>query len=120
MTFLEKLDYLMKEKDINKRKLSVESGIPYTTIDGFYKQGYANIRLTTFKKICDYFLVTMDSMAHDEVEMPEHYNSSSKKIHISEGEQMLIECYRRADALDRELALRALGVREKGGRSKMA
>lgn len=38
MNFTEKLDSLMREKGINKSTLSKESGIPYTTIDGFYKK----------------------------------------------------------------------------------
>ena len=42
MNFLEKLDFLMSEMSINKSKLSQISGVPYTTIDGFYKKGYIN------------------------------------------------------------------------------
>ena len=64
MTFLEKLDFLMKENDLNKKRLSDRAGIPYSTIDGFYKQGYANIKLSTFKKLCDYFGVTTVSYTH--------------------------------------------------------
>ena len=39
MGLTEKLDLLMKEKNINKATLARESGVPYTTIDGFYKKG---------------------------------------------------------------------------------
>lgn len=60
MDFLEKLNHLMEERKINKNVLSKESGIPYTTIDGFYKKGYQNAKLTTIKKLCDYFDVTLD------------------------------------------------------------
>ena len=36
--FLDILNELMAEKGINKSILSKESGVPYTTIDGFYKK----------------------------------------------------------------------------------
>lgn len=120
MTFLEKLDYLMEKNHLNKRKVSQGSGIPYSTIDGFYKVGYSNIKLSTFRKLCDYFGVSMDSMARDDVELPEEYNPNSKGIHITSEEQFLVTCYREADSLDKELALRALHVREKGDAEKMA
>lgn len=38
MGFTDKLDLLMKEKKINKAELARESGVPYTTIDGFIKK----------------------------------------------------------------------------------
>lgn len=120
MTFLEKLDFLMEKNHLNKRNVSQGSGIPYSTIDGFYKQGYNNIKLSTFRKLCDYFDVSMDSMARDNIELPEKYNPDSKGIHITSEEQFLITCYREADSLDKELALRALHVREKGDTQKMA
>lgn len=120
MTFLEKLDYLMEKNHLNKRKVSQGSGIPYSTIDAFYKQGYNNIKLSTFRKLCDYFGVSMDSMARDDVEFPEEYTPNSKGIHMTSEEQFLITCYREADSLDKELALRALHVREKGDAEKMA
>lgn len=67
MTLIEKLDYLMKEKNINKSVLSKETGIPYTTIDGFYKKGTENIKLSTLKKIAEYFEITLDELANDDI-----------------------------------------------------
>lgn len=120
MTFLEKLDYLMEKEHLNKRKVSQGSGIPYSTIDAFYKQGYNNVKLSTFRKLCDYFGVSMDSMARDDVDFPERYSPDKKGLHISKEEEFLVSCYREADTLDKELALRALHVREKGDAEKMA
>jgi len=65
MNFLEKLDFLMKEKGISRSVLSKESGIPYTTIDGFYKKGYENAKLSTIKKLSRYFNITMDELICD-------------------------------------------------------
>ena len=49
MTFTEKLDALMAKNGINKSILSKESGIPYTTIAGFYTKGTDNVKLSTLK-----------------------------------------------------------------------
>lgn len=67
MSFLTKLDRLMREKNINKSQLSKESGVPYTTIDGFYKKGTDNIKLSTLKKLATYFGCSLDYLADDDV-----------------------------------------------------
>lgn len=71
MGLTEKLDILMKEKKINKAELARESGVPYTTIDGFYKKGAENAKLSTLKKLCAYFNCSLDYLADDDTsEMP--------------------------------------------------
>lgn len=109
MTFLDKLDDLMKRNNLNKKRLSEKSGIPYSTIDSFYKQSYNNIKLSTFKKICDYFGVTMDSMVYDELEI-EYYNPNKKNLHITREEEIFLQCYRTADDMHKGLAECAVGA----------
>ena len=67
MSFLAKLDKLMSDRNINKSQLSKESGIPYTTIDGFYKKGTDNIKLSTLKKLSSYFGCSLDYLADDDI-----------------------------------------------------
>lgn len=67
MGLTDKLDLLMKERNINKAELARESGIPYTTIDGFYKKGTDNAKLSTLKKLCSYFGCSLDFLADDSV-----------------------------------------------------
>jgi DNA-binding Xre family transcriptional regulator len=67
MSFTEKLDKLMKEKNINKAELSRASGIPYTTIDGFYKKGSDNVKLSTLKRLCSFFHCSLDYLVDDSV-----------------------------------------------------
>lgn len=67
MGLTDKLDILMKEKNINKAELARESGVPYTTIDGFYKKGSENAKLSTLKKLCAYFNCSLDFLADDSV-----------------------------------------------------
>lgn len=70
MGLTDKLDILMKEKNINKAELARESGVPYTTIDGFYKKGSENAKLSTLKKLCTYFGCSLDYLADDAVYEP--------------------------------------------------
>ena len=67
MSFTDKLDALMAEKGINKSILSKESGIPYTTIAGFYTKGTDNVKLSTLKKLSAYFDCSIDFLADEEV-----------------------------------------------------
>jgi len=57
----------MKDKRINRSQLSKESGIPYTTIDGFYKKGTDNVKLSTLKKLSNYFHVPLDYWNDEEI-----------------------------------------------------
>lgn len=66
MSFTEKLDALMAERHINKSTLSKEADIPYTTIDGFYKKGSDNIKLSTLRKLATYFNCTLDYLVDNE------------------------------------------------------
>lgn len=65
MSFTDKLDALMAEKGINKSILSKESGIPYTTIAGFYSKGTNNVKLSTLKKLSSYLGCSIDYLADD-------------------------------------------------------
>ncbi len=113
MNFLDKLDALMAENNLNKKSLANDSGIAYTTIVNWYKRGYDNMTISIFKKLCDYFGVTMDSMARNEVEQIEYYNPKKRDLHITPEEELLVKCYRAADDLDKTLALRAVKADEK-------
>lgn len=89
MTFLEKLEILMVNKNINKRQLSIGSGIPYSTIDNLWKTGYDNIKLSTLKKLSSYFDVSLDFLVRDNIEEPE-----ISEYFLSEHEKALIKAYR--------------------------
>lgn len=120
MTFLEKLDLLMKKNGLNKHKLADLSGVPYTTIVGWYQRGYNGISLSVFKKICDYFGITMDSMARDDIEELEYYSPNKKNLHITKEEEYFLKCYRASDDMHKGLAQCAVGADEKGDDEKMA
>lgn len=58
--FLKVLEKLMSDNGLNKSKLSKQSGIAYTTIDGFYKKGCDNIKLSTLRQLASFFNVSLD------------------------------------------------------------
>ena len=68
MTFLDKLDMLMANQGLNKRKLSILSGVAYTTIDGFYKRGYENAQLSNLRKIAKALNTSLDFLVTDDSE----------------------------------------------------
>ena len=79
MTFLEKLDRLMAEKHINKPKLAELSGVPYTTIDGFYKKGYANAQISNIQKIARVFDTSLDYL-FEEGETAEEFSFDARML----------------------------------------
>ena len=89
MTFLEKIEMLMVERNLNKRQLSIRSGIPYSTIDNLWKKGYENIKLSTLKALSSYFGVSLDFLCRDNIEDPR-----VSELFLSEHEKQLIRAYR--------------------------
>ncbi|WP_312071860.1 helix-turn-helix transcriptional regulator [Anaerotignum propionicum] len=101
MNFLDKLDSLMNKNGINKNILSKESGIPYTTIDGFYKKGYENVKLSTIKKLAEYFDTTLDYLMKDEITDMNYGKLSDFKFNQSE--VSLIIKYRRLNESGKDM-----------------
>ena len=91
MTLLEKIDFLLKEKNLDVRKLSKQSGLGYTAIRNWYARGYENMALSSFKTLCSFFGVTMDSMAWDDREI--EYIKDRNPDSLSRKEQEMIEMY---------------------------
>lgn len=100
MTFLEKLDYLMSKYGLNKHTFSQAVGIPYTTIDGFYKKGYEGIRLTTLQKIAEYFNTTLDYLVLDDIDDPRYGRTYNAELDAAELE--LMKKYRALSDHDQE------------------
>ena len=51
MSVVERLSYYMNEHGYSKADIARLSGIPYTTIDGLFKKGDENTKLSTLKKL---------------------------------------------------------------------
>lgn len=73
MTFIDRLDMLLKEHDLNKNQLAAQTGIPVSTIYGWYKKGYEGITLPTITKLAEYFNCTIEYLVNGET----HKNSAN-------------------------------------------
>lgn len=63
MSLTVKLTGLMTERGINRSELAKGSGVPYTTIVALFDKGADNIKLSTLRKLADYFGVSLDDLA---------------------------------------------------------
>lgn len=91
MKLTEKLDMLMKERGITKADLARESGIPYTTITSLYDKGYENVKLSTLKKLADYFNCSLDFIADDNVDIRNERMPTTIAAHLPEGVELTDE-----------------------------
>ena len=69
MTLLEKLDLLKKRTGDTNASLARNAGIPNTTIDGLYKKGYSNMKLSTVQALANYFDVSVDYLTKDSMDV---------------------------------------------------
>lgn len=95
MNFIEKLDMLMETHNLNRSELSRYSGIPYSTISGLYDKGYDNIKLSTLKKLTEFFDVSIDYMVFDDISNKDDLHSD--RVDLNELESYLIQKYRLLD-----------------------
>lgn len=100
MDFLEKLNFLMERGGYNKSSLSKGSGIPYTTIDNWYKRGYDNLQLPTVKKLCSFFGTSLDFWLKEEITDPDYGKATGFDITYVEMEH--IKKYRNLDDSGRQ------------------
>lgn len=67
MDFLSRLEAMSRRKGIeNNYQLAERSGVPYTTIDNFYRNGFENIKLTTLRKLAAFFECSLDDLIFGE------------------------------------------------------
>ena len=103
--FLKNLEKLMEENKINKSILSRGSGIPYTTIVGFWERGVDNIKLSTLVKLSEYFNVTLDYLLKGTKKaLPEEQDE------LSNEERYIIKSYRDLNETGKEYILQTIEI----------
>ena len=65
MTMMQKIDAMLSTRGLKRTDLSRGAGIPYTTIVGLYEKGVENVKLSTLKKIANFFGCSLDYLADD-------------------------------------------------------
>lgn len=78
MDLIEKLQFLMKKNNIkNISQLSRETNIPYTTLKSIFDGDVNDIRLSTSRKLSDFFKITLDELLDDDISLNENLKSVS-------------------------------------------
>lgn len=96
MTFLEKLEALLAREHLNRRTLSLKTGIPYTTIDNWYKRSYEGLKLSTAGKLASFFGTTTDYFLREELTDPNYGKAAGFQVDFPE--TRLLQKYRTLDA----------------------
>ena len=78
MSITEKLDKFMNENNYKKADVARLSGVPYTTIDGLYKKGDENTKLSTLRKLANYIGCTIDELTGGSTAKDSRYNLDSE------------------------------------------
>ena len=76
MVFYDKLIYLIDERNISKNKLLTDLKLNRNSIQNWQKQG-SKPRTETMAQIADYFNVSAESLANDDMEL--EYRPAIKK-----------------------------------------
>ena len=66
MSVVERLTLYMNEHSYSKADIARLSGIPYTTIDGLFKKGDENTKLSTLKKLAKLIGCTLDELVENQ------------------------------------------------------
>ena len=111
MDFLERLDHLKQLKGDNNASLARNAGIPYTTIDGLYKKGWANAKLPTLEALCSYFDVTLDYLVKGKDSGTQNV-PELRTVALNDEEVRLVESYREMSETQRRRFWRFLAVFE--------
>ena len=84
-------EYMLKN-GYTKADISRMSNIPYTTIDGLFKKGDENTKLSTLKKLAELIGCTIDDMAYNDGS--EKGNTEAPSVPLTKQEETHIKKYR--------------------------
>ena len=125
MGMIEKIELLMRERNIDQPSLARSTDIPYTTIDGLWKKGTENMKRSTLLKLARYFDCTIDYLADDDIEIDNKIFKSKALFlrvagSLSTVERKLIDKYRALDERGRETVEMAIDAQIELAKSKLS
>ena len=68
MKFLQNLEDLLEMHDMKRSELAKIIGITQPTITAWYTKGCENVSLSTLRKICNLFHITLDELIYGKIE----------------------------------------------------
>lgn len=96
MSVEDKLKSYILQKYRSIREFSIESEIPYSTIDNIFKRGVLGGGMSTIMKICDCLEISIDSLSHGEIE-----ETATMKPKYDDNTQLAFDMYLQLDSIDR-------------------
>lgn len=80
MSVVERLEQYMNENGYKKTDVARMSGIPYTTIDGLFKKGDENTKLSTLKKLAKLIGCSLDELTGSNVDYSYYSNPETAAL----------------------------------------
>ena len=84
MSVVERLNKYMEEHGYNKAEIARLSGIPYTTIDGLFKKGDENTKLSTLKKLAKLIGCTLDELTDSTTIINSYYTNPETALLVQQ------------------------------------
>ncbi|WP_416294955.1 helix-turn-helix domain-containing protein [Paenibacillus illinoisensis] len=72
MSISERIESVMKEREISRYKLAKDTGIPYTTVTQILNGRTKNPQIAALQKIADYFNIPLDQITKEIEDAPKH------------------------------------------------
>lgn len=101
-------EYMLKN-GYTKADISRMSNIPYTTIDGLFKKGDENTKLSTLKKLAELIGCTIDDMAYNNGSEKSNTESPSVTLTPRDERQIAADLEKMLADLDSKNSMAAMG-----------
>ena len=101
-------EYMLKN-GYTKADISRMSNIPYTTIDGLFKKGDENTKLSTLKKLAELIGCTIDDMAYNDSSEKSNTEAPSVTLTPRDERQIAADLEKMLADLDSKNAMAAMG-----------
>lgn len=103
MSLTKKINAYLSSNNLKRSDLARVSNIPYTTIDGLYKKGASNIKLSTLKKLAQTMNCTIDYLVSEELP-----DQADHAMNVSSKEMSMLKKYRILDDRGKKMAERII------------
>lgn len=101
-------EYMLKN-GYTKADISRMSNIPYTTIDGLFKKGDENTKLSTLKKLAELIGCTIDDMAYNDGSGKSNTEATSVTLTPRDERQIAADLEKMLADLDSKNSMAAMG-----------
>lgn len=101
-------EYMLKN-GYTKADISRMSNIPYTTIDGLFKKGDENTKLSTLKKLAELIGCTIDDMAYNDGSEKSNTESPSVPLTPRDERKIAADLEKMLADLDSKNSMAAMG-----------